>query len=394
MSVDEEFMSVALEIARNGRGEVEPNPMVGALIVRDGVEIARGWHRRLGGPHAEVEAMTAARQAGADVRGATAYVSLEPCCHFGKTPPCTQALISAGVSRVVAAMQDVDPRVAGKGFEQLCRAGIDVTVGVLEAAARSLLAPYIKLRTRHRPWVICKWAQTADGYLAFPAGAGRRWVSCEQSRLMAHQLRSRCQGIVVGIETVLADDPLLTNRSRSGHQPARIVLDSRLRTPMDCQLVRSIDQSPVIVVTTADGADKRPDAVAALRSKGVEVLVLCHTSIVRPSTPKLDDNGTLGGGTNIHHFIDLDSLLDELGRRDWTYLLVEGGARVLESFVAAGLADELTAFVSGETIDPSMASGLPRFDLAGALASGSFHVEERQTVGADTMSTWRNDSSP
>lgn len=353
---DETFMAAALECAVLGRGAVEPNPMVGALLVKDGREIARGWHRRFGGPHAEVEALAAA---GPAARGATAYVTLEPCCHYGKTPPCAGALIKAGVSRVVAAMEDPDSRVAGKGLAALRQAGIEVQTGVCEAAARQLLAAYIKLRTQGRPWVIAKWAQTADGFLALPPGQGR-WVSSPAARDEVHRLRGLCDGIAVGVGTVLADDPLLNNRSGGGKGPVRLVLDSRLRTPADSRLVVTARQWPVIIAC----ADPDAAAKARLQAAGVEVLALPAAA---------------GGG------VDLPALLDELGRRQWTYLLVEGGAKVLRSFIKPGLADEIIVFTSGHAC--GAAGDLPRFDIQANRAG--FSLISQQTVGGDLMQQFR-----
>ena len=364
---DRDMMRLALELAARGRGAVEPNPMVGAVIARGTAEIARGWHRRFGGPHAEVEALDAARAAGADVRGATVYVSLEPCCHAGKTPPCTEALIRAGVGRVVAAMVDPDPQVAGRGLRQLRDAGITVTEGVCEAQARRLLAAYVKLRTVRRPWVICKWAQTADGFLALPRGR-RRWVSGEPARRRVHELRSRCDGVLVGVGTVLADDPLLTNRSGRGKQPARVVLDSRLRTPADSRLVRS-GAGCVLVATTAGAAQANRAAATLLRRAGAELIELPRAA----------------GG------VCLEALLDELGRRQWTYLLVEGGPRVLGAFCSAGLADELMVFVSAETVGAGPPD-LPRFDLADLPAD--LPPPHRQPVGRDVLMHWVLGPSP
>jgi len=351
---DEQFMRTALECAAQGRSAVEPNPMVGAVIVRDGEEIARGWHHEFGGPHAEREALAAAASSGADVTGATMVVTLEPCCHTGKTPPCTEAILEAGIARVVIAMIDPDENVSGRGIAILRGAGVDVTVGVCEAEAREFLAAYIKLRTRGRPWVICKWAQTADGYLALPEGAGR-WISSPLARARVHEIRSGCDGILVGAGTVLADDPLLTNRSGAGKQPVRVVLDSHLRTPLDCQLVRTAGESPVIVATASPAA---PDRTEALRTTGVEVLEL----------PLRDE------------LIDLDALLDELGRRHWTYLLVEGGTTVLESFTTAELADELLVFLSPVELG-EQAMGLPRFDIADL----DIECAEETVLGDDVM---------
>jgi diaminohydroxyphosphoribosylaminopyrimidine deaminase/5-amino-6-(5-phosphoribosylamino)uracil reductase len=333
---DERMMAKALALAGRGRGAVEPNPMVGAVIARGRRELACGWHRRFGGPHAEIEALTAARAAARDVRGAALYVTLEPCCRHGKTPPCTEAVIAAGIARVVAAMEDPDPRARGEGFRRLRRAGVEVCVGVGAPAAGELLAPYTTLRTAGRPWVICKWAQTADGLLALPPGR-RRWISNWSSRRHAHALRGRCDGVLVGVGTVLADDPLLTNRSGRGRRPARVVLDASLRTPPDCRLVRTADQAPVLIATTSTSAAR----AAALRRRGAEVLAV-------PAG---------------HGGVHLPALLAELGRRQWTYLLVEGGERVLRSFLSAELADELAVYVS--PLRPAgAAAGLPRLDVA------------------------------
>ena len=324
-------MRRALGLARRGRGVVEPNPTVGAVIVREGQVIGEGWHKAFGGPHAEVEAIAAARSARHDPAGATVYVTLEPCCHEGKTPPCTEAIAAAKIARVVAAMEDPDPQVAGGGLAALRAAGVEVTCGVLEAQARELLAAYVKLRTTGRPWVICKWAQSLDGRIATFTGDSK-WISGEASRRRVHELRGRCDGICVGVGTVRADDPLLTNRSGRGRQPARVVLDESLETPLDCKLLASTDVSPVIVV-----ARQEADASAgeALTATGAEVLA-------RPAAP---------GG------VELGALLDELGRRQWTYLLVEGGRGVLGSFIAQGLADELLVFVAPRLIGGARSLG-------------------------------------
>jgi len=335
--------------------------MVGAVIVRDGEVLGEGWHRRFGGPHAEVEAIAKAARRGHDVRGATMYVSLEPCCHHGKTPPCTEAIVAAGIRRVVVAMSDPDDKVAGRGIAQLRRAGVEVTVGICRDAARQLLGPYIKTRTRRRPWVICKWAQTPDGLVALPAGSGR-WVSCAASRRRVHELRGTCQGICVGIGTVLADDPLLTNRGGRGGQPARVVLDCSLRIPMECKLVRSAASVPLIIATTKQGVRRNRRIASRLRESGAELLEL-------PAR---------------RGRIDLGALLDELGRRGWTYLLVEGGPTVLDSFIRGGLADELLVFVSGRGVE-NAPQGLPRYDIA--VLDRRLDLPEPQTsrVGDDNL---------
>jgi len=373
---DVRLMSVALECAAAGRGLVEPNPMVGAVIARDGREIARGWHGRFGGPHAEVEALRAARNGGADVRGATLYVTLEPCCHHGKTPPCTDAIIQAGIARVVAAMEDPDDRVAGQGFARLRRAGIEVTVGVGARRARRLLAPYCKLRQAHRPWIICKWAQTVDGFLALPPGQGR-WISNERSRAAVHELRGLVDGILVGAATVIRDDPLLTNRGPNPRQPVRVILDGQLRCPLDSQVVRTALQTPTLIVTTQAGQITHYDRSAQLHQAGAELLALpAGASSVPSECARMS--------------ADIQALLDELGRRQWTHLLVEGGPNVLRQFISAGLADELIVFCPAQAeldarIDAVAHMDLPRFDLAGLAGQGKLPPPEIRLLDGDVM---------
>ncbi len=359
-------MNIALDIAAVGRGAVEPNPMVGAVIARGEMELARGYHERFGGPHAEVNAIAAARRSGVDIAGATMYVTLEPCCHQGKTPPCTDAISAAGIARVVSAMGDPDPQVAGGGVEALRGAGVQVDVGVCGPEAEQLLRAYCKLRKTKRPWVICKWAQTSDGYLALPPGSGR-WVSCPESRRRVHEIRSWCDGVLVGISTVLSDDPLLTDRSgrpRVRGVLRRIVLDSRLRLPTDSKLIATAAEAPVIVATVAGARVAEPQAAQVLSAGGAELLEL-----------PVRDTG-----------VDIAALLDELGRREFTYLLVEGGARVLSRFIESGLADELLVFVSPQTAGTEAdCKGLPAFDIAelsGRLALPE-HTETR--IGSDVL---------
>ena len=316
-------MAEAMALAGRGLGAVEPNPMVGAVIVRDGHIIGRGWHKRFGGPHAEAEALADARAAGEPTDGATMYVTLEPCSHHGKAPPCTEAICRAKIAAVVAAIGDPSPEVAGQGFAQLRAAGVEVTVGVGRHQAHRLLGAYLKLRTEHRPWVIGKWAQTLDGRIATRTGDSR-WISNERSRRRVHRLRGCCDGVAVGVGTALADDPLLTDRSGGARQPTRVVLDERLELSDNCQLIRTIDQAPLLIATGADAMTARADHAEKLRSLGAELLAL-------PAGP---------GG------VDLAALLEELGRREWTRLLVEGGASVLGSILRAGLADELWVFLA------------------------------------------------
>jgi diaminohydroxyphosphoribosylaminopyrimidine deaminase/5-amino-6-(5-phosphoribosylamino)uracil reductase len=338
----------ALELAERGRGSVEPNPLVGALLVRDGAIVGEGWHQRYGQAHAEVNAI---ESAGERARGATLYVTLEPCCHHGKTPPCTSAVIAAGIARVVVAMLDPFPLVAGQGVKLLLAGGIAVEVGLAEAQARRLNAPYLKLLASGRPYVHAKWAMTLDGKICTRTGDAK-WISGEASRRRVHQLRGRMDAIVVGIGTALADDPLLTARPPGPRIATRVVLDSDARLPLKSQLVRSARQMAVMVVTNEQNSN-----CDALRGEGCEVLVV----------PKDDARPGIGG------------LLDELGKRRMTNILVEGGSEVLGSFFDAGQVDEVWAFIAPRVLggagkSPVAARGKDR--LADAMALMDCHWEE------------------
>lgn len=315
-SRDPFWMRRALAEARLGLGRVEPNPMVGAVLVKDDALIAVGCHEVFGGPHAEVEAL---RDAGASARGATLYVTLEPCCHFGKTPPCVDAVLGAGVARVVAAMRDPFPKVAGGGFARLKEAGVEVEVGVEEQASRRLNAPYLKRLLTFRPYVIAKWAMTLDGKTAVKGGHSQ-WISGPRSRAMVHELRGRVDGILVGIGTVLSDDPRLTARPAGPREAVRVVLDSSARLPLSSRLVRTARESAVVVATTKKADLER---VEALRGEGCEVVVF-------------ETEGA----------VPIGALLENLGSRGWTNLLVEGGGHVLGAFLDAGEVDEVEVYLA------------------------------------------------
>jgi diaminohydroxyphosphoribosylaminopyrimidine deaminase/5-amino-6-(5-phosphoribosylamino)uracil reductase len=318
---EREFMRRALGLALRGQGRVEPNPMVGCLITHEDHVIAEGYHRRFGGPHAEVEALRRARRS---VRGATAYVTLEPCCHTGKTPPCTDALLKAGVARVVAAMVDADPRVQGSGLRRLRRAGVQVDVGLLEAEATDLNRPYLK-RTRHgKPYVILKWAQSVDGKIATRT-RDSKWISGESSRRIVHCLRARVDAVMVGIGTVLADDPHLTARNVPVRRVAtRVVLDTRLRTPRHAHVVTTAAQTPTLILTSRNALAAQAAKARQFGRQAVEI------------TPVRLRRGRL----------DLTAVLEELGRRQMTNVLVEGGGEVISNLLDRRLADEAYAFVA------------------------------------------------
>ncbi len=360
LNTDKQFMSRALVLARRGRVAVEPNPMVGAVIVRDGKIIGEGWHKQFGGPHAEVSAIAAARAAEADPAGATMYVTLEPCCHTGKTPPCTEAVVAAGITRIVAAMEDPDPNVSGGGLAAMREAGIEVVTGVMEAEARKLLAADTKLRTKGMPWVICKWAQSLDGRIATHTG-GSKWITGEAARRRVHEIRSLCDGVCVGAGTVHADDPLLTNRGGSGTQPIRVILDGNLEISPDCRLIRSIDVAPVIIATRQDAPT---DALKNLTRAGAEVLTL---------------PAGVGG-------VDLSALLAELGRREWTYLLVEGGRAVHGAFLSQGLADELLVFIAPKIVGgPGSIGPVDWADIEGIDAAFSLPAPQVEQIDDDVL---------
>ena len=352
---DATYMARALELADRGTGTVEPNPQVGCVVVRDGVIVGEGWHQRFGGPHAEVHALAAA---GRQARGATLYVTLEPCCHHGKTPPCTDAVIAAGVRRVVAAQLDPFPQVAGMGVERLRAAGIEVETGLLGDDARRLNAPYLKRIRTGRPWVIAKWAMTLDGKIATHSGDSR-WISNEQSREYVHRLRGRMDAIVVGRGTAVADDPLLTARPPGPRTAARVIVDRGAALPLKSQLVRTARDVPTLVAASADRVsdDAGRSRCERLQAAGVELLLL------EPNEPARQ----------------LDALMVELGRRRMTNVLVEGGAALFGALFDAGLIDEVQAFIAprivGGVAAPTPLAGVGRELMAAAASLEQLEIE-------------------
>jgi diaminohydroxyphosphoribosylaminopyrimidine deaminase/5-amino-6-(5-phosphoribosylamino)uracil reductase len=314
-------MGRALELAAQGRGSVEPNPMVGCVIARGAEIIGEGWHRRFGGPHAEIEAL---KMAGPRAAGATMYVTLEPCCHHGKTPPCTQAVIAARIAHLIVAQQDPFPEVAGRGIAQVEAAGIAVDVGLLETEARRLCAPYLKLLRTGRPWVIAKWAMSLDGKIATRTGSSR-WISNPESRQLVHALRGRVDAILVGRKTATRDDPLLCARPPGPRTALRVVVDTRASLASESQLVATAREVPVLVAAgpQAPQADRQ-----RLEEAGCEVFV-CQ--------------GDSPAGR-------LDELLLEFGRRRMTNVLVEGGGGLLGSLLDAGQLDEVHVFIAPKLI--------------------------------------------
>ncbi|MHC4400702.1 MAG: bifunctional diaminohydroxyphosphoribosylaminopyrimidine deaminase/5-amino-6-(5-phosphoribosylamino)uracil reductase RibD [Planctomycetota bacterium] len=326
--LDRWHMQRALELAAQGQGFVEPNPMVGCVIVEGAEIIGEGWHRQFGGPHAEVEAL---RIAGGRAAGATMYVTLEPCCHEGKTPPCSRAVVEAGIGRVVVAQRDPFPKVSGGGIAELEAAGIAVEVGPLEDETRRLNAPYLKLTQTGRPWVIAKWAMTLDGNTATRTGSSQ-WISCSESRKIVHALRGRVDAILVGRGTARLDDPLLTARPPGPRTALRVVADSEASLADQCQLVQTAKEVPVLV---AAGPGALESERQRLTRAGCEVLACAS-----------EDRAAR-----------LDELLDELGRRRLTNLLVEGGGRLLGSLFDAGHVDEVHVFIAPKLVGGEAAAG-------------------------------------
>jgi len=312
------WMRRAFELAGEGLAHAEPNPYVGAVLVNDAGEIVgEGAHLEFGGPHAEIEALKAA---GPKAKGSTLFINLEPCCHQGKTPPCTEALIAASVRKVVAAMEDPNPHVQGKGFQRLREAGIVVETGLLEAEAKKLNADFIRRIETGEPFLTVKWAMSLDGKIASHTG-NSQWISGEASRTKAHLMRALSDGILTGIGTVLADDPRLTVRHIKGKNPPRIVVDSYARMPLDCNLIKTIDLAPLFVAVTPKAPAPR---VKALQDRGVTLLEIQE-----------DENG-----------VDLSCLLEFLKNRGLRNLLLEAGGDLIASAFEKNLVNKVAVFVA------------------------------------------------
>jgi diaminohydroxyphosphoribosylaminopyrimidine deaminase/5-amino-6-(5-phosphoribosylamino)uracil reductase len=351
-------MTQALALARRGLGETNPNPMVGCVLVKRGRLVGEGWHRRAGGPHAEVHAL---RRAGTAARGATAYVTLEPCSHVGRTPPCAPALIAAGVRRVVAALRDPNPEVNGRGLALLRRGGVDVTAGVAADEATALNETFVIAAGLRRPFVLLKAAMTLDGRIATAAGESK-WITSPAQRRAARALRRRHDGVAVGVGTVLADDPLLLPVPRTRRPFHRVVFDSRLRTPVRSRLVSSAsDATPVWIVTTEEARGRE-----ALEARGVRIL----------SAPARDGR------------VDLEWGLTALRAEGLWSLMVEGGSELLGALLAARLFDQVALFraptlLGGRTSRPAFGGPDPaRLSDAVGVTPHSPLLPARSTAAA------------
>jgi diaminohydroxyphosphoribosylaminopyrimidine deaminase/5-amino-6-(5-phosphoribosylamino)uracil reductase len=390
----EDFMKEALRLAVRGRGSVEPNPAVGAVVVVDGTIVGRGFHEYFGGPHAEVNAL---REAGANARNSTLYVTLEPCAHFGKTPPCADAVIEAGVRTVVVAMRDPNPLVNGKGIHKLRSAGIEVIEDVLEVEAKKLNRPFLKHQKTGLPYVVAKWAMSLDGRIATAAGESK-WITSEEARKRGRQLRAGVRGVMVGIGTVLADDPALTLRDAQGNQPVRIVVDSKARLPLESQIVQTAREVETYVAVTRAAS---PADVAKLCELGCKVLEIdeedhstCEPPSEKPSPDELREEAeekriadeTAAAQQQEQHEepscpvceivppgevpravhtpaaagtgrVDLRQLLQKLAELGILRVMVEGGAEMLGCLFDARLVDEVFIFVAPIIVGGKEATG-------------------------------------
>ncbi len=327
-SNDEKQMRMAIELATRGEGCVEPNPMVGCVLVKaDGV-IGQGWHEEFGGPHAEVNAINNASE---DPRGSTAYVSLEPCSHHGKTPPCVDALIDAGVNRVVIAMGDPNEAVSGKGIAALINAGLNVEVGLLEGVARRINAPYLKRVEEKRPWIIAKWAMTWDGKIATRRGQSQ-WISNTESRRFVHELRGRVDGVMIGSGTALADNPMLNARPAGPRTATRIVVDSQASLSPTSKLAQTANEYPVLV---AAGPNADDDRVTQLKNLGCKVWI----------------------GNQPDRRRRLQELMTHLADEGMTNVLVEGGSKLMGGLRHLQMVDEVHVFLGAKIFGGSTAPG-------------------------------------
>lgn len=321
LSYDEKYMRLAMQLAGNAIGRTSPNPLVGAVIVKDNRVVGCGWHRKAGTPHAEVHALN---QAGELAQGADVYVTLEPCAHYGKTPPCAKALVEAKVKNVYGGLLDVNPKVAGKGFKILEDAGIHVEYGFLQDELRKQNEVFFKWIEHKKPFIVLKAAMTLDGKIATATGQSK-WITNETSRAYGYKLRDIYDGIMVGINTVIEDNPMLTARVDGGKNPIRIVVDSSLKIDINANVVQ--DKSAKTIVATTDKADK--DKILKLQAQDIDVIVVDK-----------DENDK----------VDIEKLLDILGQQNICSILVEGGATLSGSFVAKKLVDKVYFFIAPKIV--------------------------------------------
>lgn len=402
VALDAAMMRRALDLAARAAGRTNPNPLVGAVIVRDGRVIGEGYHACYGEAHAERRALVDCARRGEDPRGATVYVTLEPCSHHGHQPPCADALVEAGVARVVVGSRDPNPLVAGRGVARLRAAGVRVDCDVLRAECDAINQVFFHYITTRTPYVVAKWAMTADGRIACASGDSR-WVTGPAARTDAHALRNRLAAVMVGAGTVAADDPALTCRVAGGRNPLRVVCDTGLSLAPDSCLVRTLDQAPLLVACSQVRLESDPsvaEKAARLRELGVEILPLPETSEV--ATPHATAAGSPAGAVaacsvpaSTAGRVDLHALMVELGRRDVDSVLLEGGARLHAAAFAAGVVNEVVAYLAPKVVGgvgaPGPVAGEGAALMADALPLGAPHVS---ACGDDVRICWRAGATP
>jgi diaminohydroxyphosphoribosylaminopyrimidine deaminase/5-amino-6-(5-phosphoribosylamino)uracil reductase len=361
---DEQYMLKALGLAERGLGSVAPNPMVGCVIVHQGRIVGRGWHREFGGPHAEVDAL---QSAGDQARGGTMYVTLEPCNHYGKTPPCTDAILDSGIRRVVIGMPDPNPDVRGGGADRLEQAGLLVVRDVLREACEDLNEVYLANVQRQRPFIMLKIAQTLDGFIA-PAKGVARWITSEESRTEVHRLRARYDAVLIGANTVRKDNPQLTVRHIEGPQPYRVVLARNLAFPPKMALFSDEFRERTIIVASHKSCKAQPDEIRKIERAGVTVL---------PVTTAAGERASMSSA--------VQKLYEQLNIRS---ILVEGGAEVFSAFLGAGMTDRIDLFTAPKIIGEGMPafSGLKARHMSDAV---QFSVRAVMEMGGDTYTVLR-----
>lgn len=346
---DKKYMRMAIALAKKGEGMTSPNPSVGAVIVKSGKVIGRGYHKFCGGPHAEIYALN---EAGAKARGATLYVTLEPCDHFGRTPPCTDAIITSGIKKVFISMKDPNPINSGRGIKKLNRYGINTSTGILKDEAMLLNKPYIKLITTRMPYVTVKIAESLDGKIATRTGDSK-WISCESSRRYVHKLRRSADAVMVGVNTLIRDDPMLLSNAAGKRQPIRIIVDSRFRTPLSARIF-SNRESRVIIATTRNVSRKISERY---ESRGASILIVKRKG----------------------RRVDLKDLMKVLGRMNIMNVLVEGGGELIAGLMEGCLVDKFLFFIAPKIIGgrnaPTSVEGIGAGRMKDAFMFGNIRLK-------------------
>ncbi len=359
MHTDEFFMKKAIQLAQNATGRTSPNPLVGAIIVKNNEIIAEGWHKKAGTPHAEVNALN---KAGDNAFGATMYVTLEPCSHHGRTPPCTNAIIASGIKKVVVAVLDPNPLVSGKGIAKLKKAGIEVVVNILKDQARQLNEVFFKWITTKMPFVVAKYAMTLDGKIATKTGHSQ-WISCEQSRTLVHKMRDVYDGIMVGIGTVIADNPSLTCRMTDGQNPSRIIVDSMCRIPKTANVLTD-NLAPTYIAVTNLAA--KEDIEYIEQNTNAKVIVTKH----------------------INNKVNLKALLSKFAENKITSILLEGGAILHGAMLQEGLVDKYKVFIAPKIIGGACAkSPIAGNDIDTMFQATNLHNVQYENIGNDILIT-------